>query len=74
MYLVGDIGGTKTNIAILEPSGKQFKTIFEKSFQSKEYDSLITIIKEVVETRHGEPLFEYACFGVAGPVKNGLLG
>ena len=71
MYLVGDIGGTKTNIAVLEPIHGRFKTIFEKSFISKDYDSLITIVKNIVGACHGMPL-QYACFGVAGPVKNGL--
>ena len=74
MFLVGDIGGTKTNIAVLEEdngNNKRFKYIFEKSFHSKDYDSLITIVKNFVGTCHGMPL-KSACFGVAGPVKDGL--
>ena len=73
MYLVGDIGGTKTNIAIIEPDGTKFKTLFEKSFHSKDYDSLRTIVKKVVEEdikKHSA--LKCACFGVAGPVKDGL--
>jgi len=70
MYLVGDIGGTKTNIAILEKQNS--KTIFEKSFPSKDYDSLQTILKKIaVETCLGIPL-QGSCFGVAGPIKDGL--
>jgi len=72
MYLIGDIGGTKTNIAILEPSGGKFKTLYEKSFVSKDYDSLTTIVKKIVETCCGTSLAKYACFGVAGPVKDGM--
>lgn len=73
MFLVGDIGGTKTNIAILKPDGTKFKTIFEKSYPSKDYDSLRTIVKHLVETPHGASInLDYACFGVAGPVKDGL--
>lgn len=72
MYLVGDIGGTKTNIAVLEQSDKRFKTVFEKSFPSKDYDSLQTILKDnsTFDIRHSK--ISCACFGVAGPVKNGL--
>ena len=72
MYLVGDIGGTKTNIAILELSGKKFKTVFEKSFLSKEHDSLRTIVKKVFDEEvRNKYEISHACFGVAGPVKNG---
>lgn len=72
MYLVGDIGGTKTNIAILDFSSGKFKTLFEKSFPSKDYDSLRTIVKKVYEEDiKGKFNISKACFGVAGPVKNG---
>ena len=68
MYLVGDIGGTKTNIVALEGNGR-YKTIFEKTFQSKEYDSLRTIVKQIIDEKGFK--ITGACFGVAGPVKNG---
>lgn len=68
MYLVGDIGGTKTNIVALEGNGR-YKTIFEQTFQSKEYDSLRTIVKKVIDEKGFK--ITGACFGVAGPVKNG---
>ena len=72
MYLVGDIGGTKTNIAVVESENKTFKAIFEKSFLSKDYDSLQTILKNLSPLiSHFLPL-NYACFGVAGPIKDGL--
>lgn len=72
MYLVGDIGGTKTNIAVLDFSGGKFKTEFEVSFLSKDYDSLRTIVKKVYdESLKGKFNITKACFGVAGPVKNG---
>lgn len=72
MYLVGDIGGTKTNIAILDSNGNSFKTVFEKSFLSKDYDTLRTIVKKVFEEDiKGKFNITKACFGVAGPIKNG---
>lgn len=72
MFLVGDIGGTKTNIAIIESVNNKFITKFEKLFPSKEFDSLRTIVKKIVE----EDLIKVsslkgACFGVAGPIKDG---
>ncbi len=73
MYLVGDIGGTKTNIAILEAQNGRFITHFEKSFISNNYDSLKTIVDKVInEDLKNEFKITHACFGVAGPVKDGL--
>ena len=69
MYLVGDIGGTKTNILIYCLNGsKENKILFEKTFPSKDYDSLRTIVKSVVDENNFK--ISAACFGIAGPVKN----
>lgn len=72
MYLVGDIGGTKTNVAVLEPCENRFNTIFEKSFLSKDYDSLQTILKDDSTFNIQKSKIESTCFGVAGPIKDGL--
>ena len=70
MYLVGDIGGTKTNIVVLEEGSKQkYKPLYEQSFGSKNFDSLRTLVKNVLD-ENGFKITS-ACFGVAGPVKNG---
>ena len=72
MFLVGDIGGTKTNIALLELSGNgKFRIVLEKNYSSKNYDSLRTIVKEFIEENKDIKITS-ACFGVAGPVKDGL--
>jgi glucokinase len=68
MYLVGDIGGTKTNIVALEEENGKYKTVFEQSFPSKEYESLRFIVKKVIDENNFK--IDGACFGVAGPVKN----
>lgn len=68
MYLVGDIGGTKTNIVVLQDDGKKYKTIYEKTFLSRDFDSLRSIVKQVVDENNFK--IKAACFGVAGPVKN----
>ena len=73
MFLVGDIGGTKTNIAILEQQNGRFKTLYEKSFISNNYDSLRTIVDKVInEELKNKFNLSHACFGVAGPIKDGL--
>lgn len=68
MLLAGDIGGTKTHLAIYS-SGDTPQRQYEAIYKSAEYDSLETICRlflanvNVTVTR--------AVFGVAGPVVNG---
>ena len=73
MFLTGDIGGTKTNIAVLEPLNEKFQTLYEKSFISNNYDSLKSIVDKVInEDLKQKFKITHACFGVAGPIKDGL--
>lgn len=62
MYLAGDIGGTKTHLALHSDD----KLIKEKKFPSKDYKDLETIISEFLEGTDAKDLL--ACFGIAGPV------
>lgn len=67
MYLAGDIGGTKTHLAIFKKDGDQTVCIKEKKFPSQKYVNLRSIVKEFLT---GE-VIKKACFGIAGPVRNG---
>lgn len=67
MYLVGDIGGTKTRLAIFAKKDP-LKCLHEKSYPSKEYKGLSSIVKEFLKEFSFEG--KKACFGVAGPVQN----
>ena len=69
MLLAGDIGGTKTNLAIISPEVGVKKPLVEKTFSSGDYDSLEKLVQEFI--REVPYAVEYACFGVAGPVVNG---
>lgn len=69
MILAGDIGGTKTNIAIFDADQHDLgfaSIVAQQSFSSADYDSLEAIIKEFVTTHKLK--VTRACFGVAGPV------
>ena len=68
-YLVGDIGGTKTHLALyIEEKGKM-ECVKEEKFPSKKYPNLRTIVDEFLK---GETVrVSRACFGIAGPVKKG---
>ncbi len=64
MILAGDIGGTNTRLAFFE-KGKQVGE--EKKFPSQKYGSLEEIVQEFLQGKS----VSHACFGVAGPVREG---
>ncbi|RXJ67934.1 glucokinase [Halarcobacter ebronensis] len=67
MILAGDIGGTKTNLALYEIKQNQPILVIKEQFSSKNYDSLMQIIKEF-HIKNGTPLIEAVCIGIAGPI------
>lgn len=66
MLLVGDIGGTKTVLALYSREKGPHTALAEKSYPSASYDSLEAIIHEFLSEH--DATAEDACFGVAGPV------
>ena len=66
MLLAGDIGGTKTNLAIFSSETGPRIPLAEASFPSGDYPSLESLAGEFL-TLTNLPV-EYASFGVAGPV------
>jgi glucokinase len=70
MFLAGDIGGTKTNLAIYAYQDSRLVVQRIASFWSKDHPSLAGLVKTFL----GEDCpVRHACFGVAGPVKNGVV-
>ena len=69
MILAGDIGGTKTVLAIYaEITQVPANPVHEIRFKSADYQSFETIIKDFLDQTGEKP--SAACFGVAGPVKD----
>lgn len=66
MILVGDIGGTKTRLALYDSSLVRQDVAF---FACRKYASLEAVIIDFLKTRHVS--VQCACFGVPGPVMNG---
>ena len=67
--LAGDIGGTKTQLAIFSFEKGSYNLIIKQSFPSSKYTSLESLIKEFLSTVSYS--IDRACFAVAGPVING---
>lgn len=69
MILAGDIGGTKTNLALFVQRGEELQQVRQNSFRSRDFSTL----EEIVQRFLGDPPqdVEAACFGIAGPVREG---
>src|ERR1041385_1365504 len=73
MIIAGDIGGTKTNVALFESRGRQLgRIVVQQSFPSGGYDSLEAILSDFVAA-HRPDVITGACFGIAGPVVHGRV-
>lgn len=69
IILAGDIGGTKTNLALFAIYGDKLALVVRKSFASQNYPSFEPLLREFVAGTTAT--FTNACFGVAGPVIDG---
>lgn len=67
--LSGDIGGTKTKLAIFDVQAMTLKAVVEQTFASADYASLDSQVEEFLKTVDID--CKIACFGIAGPVRNG---
>lgn len=67
--LAGDIGGTKTLLALYSHAGGMRAPLAESSFPSSQYDSLDAVVHEFLKQTGAT--IEAAAFGVAGPVIDG---
>jgi glucokinase len=72
MLLAGDIGGTKTVLALYDDSGGLLRQEREASFPSQAYATFDGILDAFFQGGPRPPL-RSACFGVAGPVLDGQV-
>jgi glucokinase len=70
MFLAGDIGGTKTNLAVYGYQDNRLEAQKIASFHSKDHASLADLVQTFLGDDSG---VRHACFGVAGPVKDGIV-
>src|SRR5918993_3875137 len=68
--LAGDIGGTKTNLALFQATRNKLELIAETRFASPEYNSVAIMIKDFLAAS-GTEKPDRICMGVAGPVIDG---
>lgn len=71
MILAGDVGGTKTLLALYECSGKDLVELKSKRYVSRDFENLETIVKDFLDDQLITP--SSAAFGIPGPVENGKV-
>lgn len=71
MFLAGDIGGTKTNLALYAYSNDKLVMQRSASYPSKDHATLADIVRLFLANDVGS--VHHACFGVAGPVRGGVV-
>jgi glucokinase len=71
MLLAGDIGGTKTNLAIYDPEAGPRRPLVTATLPSTEYPSLEALVRSFLSDVEIEADVTRICFGVAGPVVAG---
>jgi glucokinase len=69
MLLAGDIGGTKTLLALYAPATGARRPVAKAEFHSASYPGLDVMAREFLA--QVEQTADYACFDVAGPVIGG---
>jgi glucokinase len=69
MILAGDVGGTKTTLAIFDEVDQRLEVLEKERFSSQDHKSLEAIVDIFMKDRHRK--VQWACLGVAGPVKKG---
>ena len=71
MILAGDIGGTNARLAYFQPQNGHLRLVSERVFPSREHSELGEIVAQFLDDSGEHP--ESACFGIAGPVRNGRV-
>src|SRR5687767_13999110 len=71
LVLAGDIGGTKTHLALFSVEGERQRAETSRIFQSKRYSGLLPVLREFLAGDH--PAIDASSFGIAGPVVDGKV-
>lgn len=69
-FIAGDIGGTKTRLAIAEVSDRQVRIVHEVSYASRDYATFELLLDDFLS---GTEKPGHAAFGIAGPVQGRVV-
>ncbi len=66
MFLAGDVGGTKTHLALYRPGDAARSPAVDRKLPSRDHASLEALIREFLAATGGQP--PHVVLGIAGPV------
>jgi glucokinase len=66
VILSGDVGGTKTHLAVYAARGDELIPVFERTYRSRDFNGLPAVLKAMLDERPTE--VTAATFGIAGPI------
>lgn len=70
MILAGDIGGTKTVLALFKSEGNELLCVHKQTYRCAEFKSFSQVLTGFLQEM-AQPQVSAACLGVAGPIVNG---
>lgn len=68
--IAGDIGGTKTRLAVIQVSGTQVRFVREATYASRNYATFEALLDDFLS---GVDTTRHAAFGIAGPVQGTVV-
>ncbi len=72
MLLAGDVGGTKTLLGIYDRGTTRPSSLEVHCYPTIDFENLSTMIAKFLKTVPSLGTIDAACFGVAGPVRDGV--
>ena len=69
LFLTGDIGGTKTRLALVKVNGNHVEILRELSYVSQRHDAFEILLSDFLSSGN---IVEDAAFGIAGLVQDGV--
>ena len=70
--LAGDVGGTKTWLGLFEAGAPRPEPVERARYATLEFDGLAAVVARFLDDAGTREAPAAACFGVAGPVRNGV--
>ena len=69
MFLAGDVGGTKTHLALYRPGDSPRVPVINRKLPSRDHASLEALVREFLAAAPGQPVRPaHVVLGIAGPV------
>lgn len=71
VILAGDVGGTNARLALMQPKGRRFEFLWQRTWPSREHATFVEIV--AAARREFDRPVAAASFGIAGPVEDGRV-